>query len=99
MTDDPAELRAEIARLRALLDDHGIDPDPEPPSPPQYWVLTRAEWQFQRMFAATTRDLVEGHARYVTDVGFWEGDQWLRPGTTLRVRMPNKFTVNNEPSR
>lgn len=34
MTDDPAALRAEIARLRGLLDYHDIDPDPALPEPP-----------------------------------------------------------------
>ncbi len=93
MTDDLITLRAEIARLRDLLEDHGIDPDPAPPEPEQYGPPTYMMWRMQQMFAATVRSVVQQHTTWITERGFWEGDQWVKPGTTLRVRVPNSFKV------
>ena len=95
MTDDPTALRAEIGRLRALLDDHGIDPDPAPPEPEQYGPPTQIEWYMQQSFAACARGVAEQEYRWITELGFWDGEQWVKPGTTLRIRVPKKFEVTH----
>ncbi len=84
-------LRAEIARLRDLLEENGIDPEPYVPPPPQFGPPTRMEWQMAHLFDAANRDMMRR---------LWEEPRSLawalqdaKIGTTLRVRLPTDFSV------
>jgi hypothetical protein len=84
---------AEIARLRALLEAHDIDPDPEPecePEPEQFGPPTLLEH--------VTREALRAFARKALDwtAGDWErwtSDKQTPADSTLRIRLPKNFTV------
>jgi hypothetical protein len=95
VTEDPATLHVEIVRLRDLLEDNGIDPDPAPPEPEQYGPPTELEWRMCRLMEAATRGLLKQYVERASDIAFYEGPQWTAEQTArmLRVRVPATFNV------
>lgn len=85
-------LRAEIARLRDLLEENGIDPEPYVAPPPQFGPPTEREWCFQKLFVKSTAQAVTMLLTQKTDRLFADGAQWP---ATLRVRLPTDFTIRS----
>jgi hypothetical protein len=92
--DDLETLRAENRRLRDLLDDHGIDPDPTSPEPEQFGPPTLMEHTMRRLFAQSAARMMDDRSRWFTDRIFLGGTQW--PDGMLKVRVPADFTVRQQ---
>jgi hypothetical protein len=98
-TDDPIILRAEITRLRGLLDDYGINPDPvedEPPKPECYGPPTLLEAMTRQTVAAMAARFAGSQKQgmkdfWLRDRAFAEGEQWP---SSVRVRVPIGFEVS-----
>jgi hypothetical protein len=90
---DNKTLRAENERLRELLIENDIDPDPEPPAPPYFTVPTLAEWRISQMFARSAEYWLKSIEGTNALREFLEGSEWSE-GQLLRVRMPTDFQVN-----
>ena len=56
---------------------------------------TCGKWYMQQSFAACAHGVAEQEYRWITELGFWDGEQWVKPGTTLRIRVPKKFEVTH----
>jgi hypothetical protein len=83
----------EIARLRRLLWENGIDPDPEPALPPQFGPPTESEYQMQQLFRAATEGYAESIMEQITDMGFLSGEQ----DVPLKIKLPKSFQVLKGP--
>jgi len=94
MDNELDTLRLEVTRLRDLLEEHGIDPDTEPPEPPQFGPPTALEAKSQALMAAYFET---SNKWWLEDFAWLNGDAW-EPGTkiysALRIRLPNDFIVN-----
>jgi hypothetical protein len=94
MSDDPIALKAEIERLRELLINNDIDPDPAPPEAEQFGPPTEWQWRMQQMFAASAG----AFAKHATEVLLRE-PRWINlispegEASKLRIRAPTKFEV------
>jgi len=91
MSDDPIELRAEIARLRELLDDNGIDPDPvvwpaKPFGPP-----TLLDHMTHQAAVSAISSMLADWKRTDAIFASW-GD---KGGAPLRIRLPADFSVRS----
>lgn len=94
ITGDWAELdalRAENARLRELLAEHGIESGlPEEPEPEHYGPPTLLEH-------ITTEAFKRSAEKFMRDITRWEADmRWLMGSTwpaTVRIKLPSDFTV------
>lgn len=97
MTDDVAILRVENDRLRDLLIEYDIDPDPAPPEPEQFGPPTEWAWRMRKLFARSAAHAAVDLMRQTEAVRHLSGNQWDAPagkiGSTLRIRLPNNFTV------
>lgn len=87
-------LHAEIARLRDLLEENGIDPDPAPPELPQFGPPTEWQDQMSKMMIKATAGLVRSVLLH--DIAFAAGEQWApgsKIGSTLPIRRPVSYNV------
>lgn len=99
---ETARLQAEIRRLQAILDDNGIDYEPEqfgPPDRPMMGPPTRFEHsmhlQIQNMarrFSEWVPNIYSSQERQTADMKFMDGEQWASP---LRIRLPDSFAVKS----
>lgn len=98
--NDIATLRVENARLRYLLEEHGIDPDPRPPEPERFGPPTEIDWKMQWYFARAAEKQAVETMRMMADMVFRTGENWpvdeqgCHIGPTLRIRLPANFTAN-----
>ena len=91
---DETSLRAENERLRDLLIDNGIDPDPSPPEPERFGPPTEMDWRMGTLFAKAAKDAALDIMRQTEAMKWLTGHQWEEDvGSTLRIRKPNNFTV------
>lgn len=91
--DEVTVLKADNQRLRDLLIDNGLEPDPRPPEPEQFGPPTELMWKLQRMFARSTAAFVAEETRRLLDRNFCSGLQWGAEFSTLRIRKPTRFEV------
>ena len=81
------ELRAEVMRLRDLLEEHGIDPEPYVPPPPRYGPPTLLE----HMTVLAMNDVAQ---RFSDDM--MKIDKiYSSYGRILRVRLPSDYVVRS----
>jgi len=85
-------LRAEIARLRELLEDHGIDPEPYVPPPPQFGPPTEWEWRLAELFK---KSAAHAATMLLTQKNDWLFTAGEKPLSALGVRLPMDFTVRS----
>ncbi len=79
------EAAAEIERLRDMLSEEGISPDPAPPYVAPHGPPTAREHLMQQYAAVCA-------ARFGADVAFTSGGQWAS-ASTLRVRKPITYGI------
>lgn len=91
--DELLALRAENQRLRDLLIDNGLEPDPLPPEPEQFGPPTELMWKIQRMLTRSAEAFAAGETERLLDRNFCAGLQWGAEFSTLRVRKPVRFEV------
>jgi hypothetical protein len=92
------QLRREVLRLEAILDEHGIDHEPEqfgPPGRPMMGPPTLMEHSTQVVVGRWMRLVAAQLSKDVKDFGgtVWPGGPLVKDGGTLRVRAPVNFTV------
>jgi hypothetical protein len=98
MMDAVAELRAEIERLRELLERNDISPDAPEPVPERVGPPTLLEYLTSQMLQATLQGCVARHL-LSKSVMLENYGAFLSPakiGSTLSIRVPVDFTVNRE---
>lgn len=88
-------LLAENERLRELLEDHGICPDPEPDYVPTFGPPTLLEWRMQETFAKSAASCVQHITEKNALLRFLESPKWSKgEEQSMRIRLPNDYTVN-----
>lgn len=84
------DLRAELERLRNLLDRYGIDPEPPgPPEPETFGPPTLLMHRMQRLFARSAASFAAEDSRWLCDKAFAAGAQWA----AMSVRLPAHVSV------
>lgn len=92
---DIDQLRKEILRLEAILDEHGIDHEPEqfgPPGRPMMGPPTRIEYATQ-VTVNRLVDVVEAQLLGPSPLRDKLSRDYAGIGSTPRVRLPVDFTV------
>ena len=93
MENEIETLRAEVERLRMLLLDHEINPDPYVPPEPMYGPPTLME----HLIKESVRLWCNRNSEFENDSLFLKGQKWTSP---LLVRLPGHFNViRSEPSQ
>jgi hypothetical protein len=86
---DTAALQAEIDRLRELLLDNDINPDPEPAYVAPFGPPTLSEHLMSQMMDGAIKLMVR---QIVAEVPHIYDNEWAKPGaqigSTLRIRLP-----------
>ena len=85
--DDALE---EINRLRELLLDNGIDPEPYISEPEQFGPPTEWEWKMRKLFENAFNLSKKSWIDQVSHRHFLEGTTWP---TTLTIRLPEDFMI------
>jgi hypothetical protein len=81
----------EIARLRQLLWDNGIDPDPAPPELPQYGPPTEFEWTMHKLFQRSSQYFANLLEEQTKTLDWLSGSQWA-PGE-VKIKIPRDHIV------
>lgn len=88
----------EIERLRDLLSEHGIDPEPYVAPPVKFGPPTRAEFLLHEItanaFASMARQFVAEQLSSAYDV---TDEPPAQIDSTLRIRMPNNYLLRATP--
>ena len=90
------QLEAENQRLRDLLVDYGIDPEPAPVEPPQFGPPTHIEYLMQRTVERAAGKIVEGLLNSSPLLRWLQGEEWDdKQRAELRVKLPAEFRINS----
>lgn len=94
--EDLEALRAENERLRELLLDNGISPEPYVPPLPQFGPPTYSDFLMVQTTSALFKIAVDSFLRFSEtrklDECFFSGEAWP-PSDALRIRLPVDFNV------
>ena len=86
------EMKAEIERLRELLLDNGINPDPSLPEP--FGPPTAMMWGIQQRFAKSAAICAKQDAEQMREKMFMTDPQWTSEQyAQFWIRVPRNFKV------